>query len=63
MEINDLFQPFTEEQKIKSFLLTQDFILDKQQKNEIFLLDAYLEMSRHYVVKFYLTNLYKIIHI
>ena len=36
MEFNDLFQPFTNEQKLKSFLLMQDFILEKQQKNEPF---------------------------
>ena len=36
MEFNDLFQPFTNEQKLNSFLLMQDFILEKQQKNEPF---------------------------
>ena len=36
MELNTLFQPFTHEQKLKSFLLIQDFILEKQQKNEPF---------------------------
>lgn len=36
MEFNNLIQPFTDEQKLKSFLLMQDFILEKQQKNEPF---------------------------
>ena len=38
MEFNNLIQPFTDEQKLKSFLLMQDFILEKQQKNEPFLI-------------------------
>jgi len=36
MDFNNLMQPFTDEQNLKSFLLMQDFILEKQQKNEPF---------------------------
>ena len=36
MEFGDLTQPFTQEQKMQSFLYLQSFLLDKIEKNETF---------------------------